>query len=94
MLYALVMVCSASVQFCTGVEDQRGPYETLEACQARIVEMNEAIPGTLLPSLMMQGVRGPFRGRAICDTIENIREDFPDAFEGIEAQEVPEGEPV
>lgn len=87
MLYALILVCSSSAQMCTGVEDTQGPYETMEACQARIVEMNEAIPSTLIPMLQQQGIRGPFSGQMICDTLPNIRENFSDAFEGEEVQE-------
>ena len=87
MFYAMILVCAPAVQFCSGVEDQRDPYDTMEACHARLEEMNEAVPTTFLPYLRMQGIPGPFQGTQFCDTIENLREQFPTAFEEVEVVE-------
>ncbi|UFK26710.1 hypothetical protein [Roseobacter phage RDJL6] len=91
MFYAMILVCSTSAPFCTGLEDQRGPYETMEACQTRLEEMDAQVPTLFIPYLISQGIRGPFSGRHFCDTINGLRDQFPTAFESVQ---VPEGEPV
>lgn len=44
MYIALVMACLVNdPAYCKVLEDQRGPYETYERCQARAYEMSEAV---------------------------------------------------
>lgn len=44
MYIALVVACLISdPNQCVGLEDQRGPYSTYERCEARALEMSQAV---------------------------------------------------
>ncbi len=44
MFIALVMACLVNdPSYCTILEDQRGPYETREACKIRATEMSRDV---------------------------------------------------
>lgn len=79
MLYAAVIVCTLSG--CTPYQDAWGPYETAEACEARLHEMRGFFARSMqgAPGLTMQ---------AICGPLDEVRRLIPGAFadvvEGVE----------
>jgi hypothetical protein len=46
MFYAYVVACSMFTG-CMGFNDNRGPYDTITACEARVEEMTEFLGGAV-----------------------------------------------
>lgn len=77
MLYAAIIACT--VAGCWGVTDDLGPYETAEACEARLHEMRQAVAQHL-------GHQPGFRASAICGPVDEVRRLIPGAFPGVAAE--------
>ena len=71
MIYAAIVVCH--VQGCIAITDQHGPYDTQEACLARLTEMRAAVVSVFS---RVQGARM----RAMCAPLGEVRRLIPDAF--------------
>ncbi|KFH18468.1 hypothetical protein ELZ19_06880 [Brucella abortus] len=76
MLYALIFACSLTSGQCILAEDEYGPYETVEACRERLVEMTPPAQ-----RFMASRLAPPIQGQSTCGPLEELRKRWPDAFE-------------
>jgi hypothetical protein len=76
MIYAAIVVCH--LQGCLAVTDGLGPYETQDACLARLEEIRAAVVAAFahVPGARM---------RAVCGTVDEVRQLIPGAFPGVPA---------
>ena len=47
MFMAYIVACLTGAEYCTKIEDMRGPYKTEQSCEARTVEMRDYLADVL-----------------------------------------------